>query len=893
MNRGLTIFMAVALLSLQGVVIGMSARSSAPDHLTRSLRMPVVTQSQSEATPADQPETASAGQPALHLAGQPTTAPATLPEVTSAGQPTEATLDQFATAPANLPQQQRVTVSGYVADAASGERMIDATIYERETFAGTTTNNYGFYSLHLPPGRAQLTASYLGYESDSVDVWLTRDTVINFYLAVMPSEIAAVTVTAAGRRSRIESTQMSMIDIPVDKFMRLPVIFGEADVLKVIQLLPGVQSGTEGSSGIYVRGGGPDQNLFLLDGVPVYNANHLFGFMSVFNPDAIKSVQLYKGGFPARYGERLSSVVDIRMKEGNEKEFHGTVSVGLLSSRLSLEGPIVKDKTSYVISARRTYFDVLAQPFIMAMNRDENDQSTGGYYFYDLNAKINHKFSDRSRLYLSSYLGRDRAYVRSRSRWEYNYPGQEMVKQEDKDRFGLGWGNVITALRWNYLISNKLFSNTTLTYSHYDFDITIESSSENLITKKKSTDYFRYFSGIEDIGIRSDYDWYLSHNHSIKFGAGYTSHHFKPGVTTFRYDPAYDEQGLDTIIGDMNVRASEFILYLEDNIELTPKLKMNAGVRLSLFNVQNTTYIIPQPRLSLRYLAGTNLSFKASYSRMAQFVHLLTSSAISLPTDLWLPVTRRYEPPISHQVAVGSGFRLPGDLEMTVEAFYKTMDNLIEYKEGAFFGGTGAGWESKVEKGKGWSYGSELMVEKSYGRLTGWVGYTLSWTWRRFDELNFGKTFPAKYDRRHDVSLALTYKFNERVDAGVVWVYGTGNAATLGVSEYPPEDLFTNDYFYSSVTDFPGRNSYRTPSYHRLDLGVNLHKQKKRGVRTWSFSVYNAYNRLNPFFIYWNNHWMEEPDPNIPGGVQYYIKPVLTKVSIFPIMPSFSYSFKF
>ncbi len=798
----------------------------------------------------------------------------------------------FAPSSATLPQQQRVTVSGFVTDAASGERMIDATVYERASFTGTTTNNYGFYSLHLPPGTAHLTASYLGYGSDTVEIFLTRDTVINFSLAMQPSEIAAVTVTAAGRRTKIESTQMSMIDIPVEKFLMLPVIFGEADVLKVIQLLPGVQSGTEGSSGIYVRGGGPDQNLFLLDGVPVYNANHLFGFMSVFNPDAVKSVQLYKGGFPARYGERLSSVVDIRMKEGNEKELHGNLSVGLISSRLSLEGPIIKDRTSFVISGRRTYFDVLAQPLILAMNKDKDHQSTGGYYFYDLNAKINHKFSDRSRLYLSSYLGRDRSYARSRSLYEYN-TGTELVRQEDKDRFGLGWGNIITALRWNYLISNKLFSNTTLTYSNYDFDITIESSSEELITKRKESDYFRYFSGIEDIGVRSDFDWYLSPRHSVKFGTGFTSHHFKPGVTTFRYNPALGEQGLDTIIGDMNVRAAEFIMYAEDNIDITPRLKMNAGLRLSLFSVQDTAYLIPQPRLSLRYLVSDNLSFKASYSRMAQFVHLLTSSAISLPTDLWLPVTRRYNPPLSHQVAIGSGFRIVADLEMTVEAFYKTMDNLIEYKEGAFFGGTGAGWESKVEKGRGWAYGSELLLEKNYGKLTGWVGYTLSWTWRRFDELNFGKVFPAKYDRRHDVSVALTYKFNDRVDAGLVWVYGTGNAATLGVSEYPPENFFPGDYYYSAITDFPGRNTYRTPAYHRLDLGVNLHKQKQSGIRTWSFSVYNAYNRLNPFFIYWTNTWIEEPDPAKPGGKLYYSKPALTKVSIFPIIPSFSYSFKF
>ena len=790
--------------------------------------------------------------------------------------------------PATTP---RVIVSGYVTDALSGERMIDATVYERASFTGTITNSYGFFSLPLPEGKSELIVSYLGYSPDTVTVQLSRDTVINFSLEMSSSEIDAVTITASGRRAKIESTQMSMIDIPVEKFLRLPVIFGEADVLKVIQLLPGVQSGTEGSTGIYVRGGGPDQNLFLLDGVPVYNANHLFGFMSVFNPDAVKSVQLYKGGFPARFGERLSSVVDIRMKEGNEKEFHGNAAVGLISSKLSMEGPIIKDKTSFVISGRRTYYDVLARPFIMKYNQGQEDKTTGGYYFYDLNAKINHKFSEKSRLYLSSYLGRDRAY--SRNTYRPNYEGEPDMRMEFKDSYGLGWGNIITALRWNYLITNKLFSNTTVTYSKYDFDVTIESSAEELNSHVKETDYFRYFSGIEDVGAKIDFDYFLSTRHSVKFGTGYTFHHFSPGVTTFRYGTQQPGEGLDTIVGDMKVRANELVMYAEDNIDLTSRLKMNAGVRLSYFNVQDTNYFVFQPRLSLRYMATDDLSFKLSYSKMAQFVHLLTTSAISLPTDLWLPVTRRYEPPVSHQVAIGSGFLIPGDLEVTVEAFYKTMDNLIEYKEGAFFGGTGSGWESKVEKGRGWAYGAEFMIEKSYGKLTGWIGYTLSWTQRKFENLNYGRTFPAKYDRRHDVSLALTHKFSDRVDAGLVWVYGTGTAATLGASEYPPGNLYTRGSWYDNITDFPGRNNYRLPAYHRLDLGVNLHKQKKHGLRTWSFSVYNAYNRLNPFFVYWSTRWIEEPDPANPGMMRYYSKPELRKISVFPIIPSVSYSYKF
>jgi len=488
-------------------------------------------------------------------------------------------------------------------------------------------------------------------------------------------------------------------------------------------------------------------------------------------------------------------------------------------------------------------------------------------------------------------MGRDRAYTSDRNRPDYYDENHD--KFEYKDKFGLGWGNIITSLRWNYLITNKLFSNTTLTYSNYDFDVTIKSSAENLTTGDKEVDYFRYFSGIEDLGAKIDFDWYLSSKHSVKFGAGYTWHRFKPGVTVFRYDPISDDEGIDTVIGDVKVSANEFIIYAEDNFDITSRLKVNAGMRMSLFNVQDTSYFIFQPRISLRYLANDDLSFKVSYSKMGQFVHLLTTSAISLPTDLWLPVTRRFNPPVSHQVAIGSAFRLPGNLEMTVEAFYKTMNNLIEYKDGASFGGTGAGWESKVEKGRGWAYGAEFMVEKSYGKLTGWIGYTLSWTERKFENLNYGRPFPAKYDRRHDISVALTHKFSDRVDAGLVWVYGTGNAATLGIMEYPPDDFMTSESYYSSVTEYPGRNNYRTPSYHRLDLGVNLHRQKKHGIRTWSFSVYNAYSRQNPFFIYWDTEYYEEPDPDKPGQMLYYSKPVLKKVSLFPIIPSVSYSFKF
>jgi hypothetical protein len=789
---------------------------------------------------------------------------------------------------------QKYTISGYINDSNSGERLIGANVYERETLTGSVTNNYGFYSLPLSSGVVEVVVSYMGYELAVKRFILSRDTTLHFSLIHSTREIEEVTIIG-GRQSKVESTQMSMVDIPVEKFLKLPVLLGEADVLKVIQLLPGVQSGTEGSTGIYVRGGGPDQNLFLLDGVPVYNASHLFGFLSVFNPDAIKAVQLYKGGFPARYGERLSSVVDIRMKDGNDKEVHGNFSFGLISSKLSLEGPLIKDKTSFIVSGRRTYADILARPLIAYANKKYNENSVGGYYFYDLNAKISHTFSEKSRLYLSSYLGDDEAYFRSD--YSPNYPGEVGERYEYKDKFGMSWGNTITALRWNYLLNNKLFSNTTFTYSKYNFNIFSESKSVNHTTKKTDLDYFRYFSGIEDLSAKIDFDYYPTANHSLKYGAAYTYHNFKPGVTRFKFD--FDDNGsaIDTTFGDQKIFANEFIGYAEDNFDISSRLRVNMGVRLALFNVQNTNYLSLQPRISFRYLATKDLSFKASYSKMAQFVHLLTTSAISLPTDLWLPVTKKFEPPISHQFAIGSSYRLPWKMDLTVEGYYKSMNNLIEYKEGASFGGTGLGWESKVEKGRGWAYGAEILLEKSLGKTSGWLGYTISRSDRKFENLNFGRVFPAKYDRRHDVSLALTHKFNEKKDIGLVWVYGTGHAATLGVMKYPVAPLndlgYYGYHYYQDNTEYTSRNNYRAPSYHRLDLGFNMHKEKKHGIRTWNISVYNSYNRKNPFFIFWGNEYYNEPDPNNPQSGYGYSKPVLKKISLFPLIPSVSYSYSF
>jgi len=783
---------------------------------------------------------------------------------------------------------QNRTISGYIVDAASGECLINATVYEKSSGKGAISNTYGFYSILLPQGSHSLVYSYVGYAEMEITLNLEKDTNL---LAELASVANLDEVTVYGNEvSKTGRSQMSMVDISVSAIEKIPVLFGEPDVLKVIQLLPGVQSGAEGTSGIYVRGGGPDQNLFLLDGVPVYNASHLFGFFSVFNPSSINAVQLYKGGFPARFGGRLSSVVDIRMKEGNNKKIRGEFSVGLISSRFTLEGPVKKNKTSFILSARRTYIDILAQPFLKVMNSQENTSDRGGYYFYDVNAKINHKFSDRSHAYYSVYLGLDKAYGGNTYAYVDNH-----IRYKEKDEVGLKWGNTTHVVRWNYVFNSKLFSNLALTYSKYRFNISEELSLVNTEDNTKEEDTFEYLSGIEDFTAGMYFDYYPGAGHSVKSGISYIRHTFKPGVNHIAYSsttPGGLSPDIDTTYGNSLIGANELRFYIEDNITVSEKIKVNMGIHISGFLVQKENYVSFEPRISARYAGSEKWSLKASYSRMSQYIHLLSSATISLPTDLWLPSTNKVRPQHSHQIAVGGFMNISGGYDLSVEGFYKTMDNLIEYKEGSSFAGINKSWESKIETGSGRAYGFEIFLEKTKGKTTGWVGYTWSKSERRFENLNFGEVFPAKYDRRHDVSLVLTHAFNPKTDMGLTWVYGTGNATTLALQTYPSEDYFSREDFYSpSLEYYGGRNNFRMPSYHRLDVTVNFHKQKKYGTRTWSVGIYNAYNRQNPFFLYWGYEDISGHDEQ--EWVYEDSKPALKQVSLFPVIPFVSYTLKF
>lgn len=768
-------------------------------------------------------------------------------------------------------QAQRYTISGYVRDSATHESMVGANVYDLKTFKGTSANNYGFYSLTLDSDTVKITFSYVGYQGQALSFYLDKDTIINADL-VAGQLLDNVVIEADLATNNPELTQMSTINIAVEDIRSMPSLLGETDIIKVIQLLPGVQSGAEGTSGLYVRGGGPDQNLILLDGVPVYNASHLFGFFSVFNADAINDVELIKGGFPARYGGRLSSVLDITMKEGNNQKIQGTGSIGLISSKLTLEGPLKRDKSSFIISARRTYADLLIKPITKAVANGE----MMGYYFYDLNAKANYIFSANDRLYLSLYSGKDEAY----SDYEDFYYENDL-RYDTKDESGLYWGNLTTALRWNHLFTPKLFSNTTLTFSRYAFNI-YNSFHREVSGVQNRTDIYqrKYGSGIQDYGAKIDMEYFPTPDQSIKFGVSGIHHTFTPGAYAIKSNVE-----VDTTFGSTPVNAMELDTYIEDDITITKRLKANLGIHGSTFIVQDTGYFSLQPRAALRFMFDDKSSIKASYSQMTQYIHLLTNSGIGLPTDLWVPSLKTIAPQWSEQSALGYSRGFNHSFELTVEGFYKRMRNLIEYQEGSSFLNSTDDWHEKITAGNGTSRGVEVFLQRKTGLVNGWIGYTWSNTTRQFAALNEGRPYPYKYDRTHDVSIVLNTKPREDLEVSAVWVYGTGNAITLPRVKYPGDPnsvFFTNRYNAGNpqkIIDYGDRNSFRVPAYHRMDINLTWYKDTRWGERAWSFGVYNVYNRKNPFYV-----TLGEDNKGRPKFIQH---------SLFPFIPSVKYSFKF
>jgi len=786
-------------------------------------------------------------------------------------------------------KSETFTISGYIQDADSGEKLITANVYDYQSEKGAVSNTYGFYSLTLPKDSVLLTVCYIGYKDQNLSLYLDQNMTLNIDLA---AELAfdEIEVVAKKKDQIEERTRMSTVDVPVAQIKQIPALFGEVDVLKALQLLPGIQSGGEGQNGLYVRGGSPDQNLILLDGVPVYNASHLFGFFSVFNADAIKDVTLTKGGFPARYGGRLSSVIEINMKEGDMNDWHGTGTIGLIASKLTLEGPIKKDKTSLIISGRRTYIDLLARPFIK--NSFEADGNSGGlgYFFHDINAKINHKISEKDRLYFSVYAGKDDFYFQEKYKENFGDTQDEYTTSA-----GLTWGNVTSALRWNHLWSNKLFSNTSLTYSQYNFNTKAEE--EDIYTfngnRELSSFALNYNSGINDLSAKIDFDFIPNPEHYVRFGASIINHTFKPGA--FDLNIRSEDDGgtftLDTLLGQPNVNAWEYATYVEDDFKIGDNFKINAGVHFSGFSLSEKSYYSFQPRLGMRYLLPDGTAIKASYAQMRQYVQLLTNDGIGLPTDLWLPTTERIKPQDSWQVALGAAKTFNKKYEISIEGYYKEMSNLVSYKEGASLFQLND-WQDRVTQGEGRSFGAEFFVQKKTGRLTGWVGYTWSKTDRTFSEINFGKTFDFKYDRRHDLSVVASYRLTPRIQLSGTWVFGTGNAVTLANSNYrvnfPTAALPANvDNFFRGSRNleyYEERNNFRMKPYHRMDLGIEISKQKKRYKRTWSLGAYNVYNNRNPFFIFVDSEFNDNNGNS---------EKVLKQASLFPVLPYFAWRFEF
>ena len=766
--------------------------------------------------------------------------------------------------------QKKYTISGYVKDKADGENSVGASVYIKELLKGTTTNAYGFYSITIDEGEYTLVVSYIGFKNIEQKVTLNKN--LRFKFEIEADVITTEEFKVVGERldQNTNDAVMGTVELDMEKVKKLPAFMGEVDILKTIQLLPGVQSAGEGNSGFYVRGGGPDQNLILLDGATVYNASHLFGFFSVFNADAIKDVKLIKGGMPAEYGGRLSSVLDITMNEGNMKKLQVDGGIGTVSSRLTIQGPIKKDTASFIFSARRTYIGELAQPFI---SKDSKFKGSN-YYFYDLNGKLNYKISEKDRLYFSGYFGKD----------VFTF-----VNKDDGFKMDTPWGNAIASLRWNHLFNDKLFLNTTASFTNYQFEIGISQDQFD----------FRLYSGISDWSAKTDFNYLPSILHNVKFGATYTFHKFTPSTASAKSGDVSFNTG-DIVLN----YANDMAVYLSDDWDINERLKIHVGLRYSMFQhvgpfkrYNNDDFGNPidtvvydngetvkfyqglEPRFTFRYDLRHNSSIKGSFTQNYQYIHLASYATVSLPTDVWVPSSDKVKPQFATQYALGyfKNFK-ENQFETSVELYYKTMKNQIAYKDGAApEDNAGNNVDNAFVFGKGWSYGAEFFVKKRFGKVNGWIGYTLSWTQKQFDELNNGEKFYAKYDRRNDASVVFSYDVSKRVIIAATWVYATGTALTLPESRYLIEGQIVNEY--------GARNSFRMEAFHRLDFALTWKgKENKKFKSSWNFSIYNVYNRKNPYFIYFSN------EGNAFDGT---LDVAAKQVSLFGIIPSITWNFSF
>jgi outer membrane receptor for ferrienterochelin and colicin len=792
-------------------------------------------------------------------------------------------------------QKRNATISGYITDESTGETLIGAGAMVESGQAkgtGAVTNVYGYYTLTVPKGPATFLFSYLGYEQQTREFNLQRDTTINIILR--PSATLEAATVVSQKDAGIQSTYLGAIDIPLVHIQATPVLFGEADVLKAIQMLPGVQGGNEGFTGLYVRGGGPDENLVLLDGIPIYNVDHMLGILSVFQTEAVKKVTLYKGSFPARYSGRVSSIVDIRTNDGNMKKTSGSVGIGVLTDKLHVEGPIIQDKLSYSISARGLH-SMMYDPLIRLYGKyginsfvdEDGDYSAyGNYFFYDLNGKLCWRLSDNDRFFLAAYSGKDRLGADFSEEWEQ---GANLTRTD----MSIGWGNNVASLRWNHIFSQKLFANTTVAFNRYNMSMGMGAKvREYDPTNPYILNFnFKYNSGIQDWSGKLDFDYVPSPRHLIKFGSEYTYHSFFPRTSTgIIEETAEGETNSEEInLGkDRNYYGHELTFYAEDDMSITDRLTFNPGLNASFFYTDGRPYLELQPRLSAKYSFDKGITLKTGYARMAQYVHLLSSTQISLPMDLWVPITVHIKPVTSDQVSAGIYYDGYKGWEFSVEGYYKYMQNILEYKDGASVIVSDKSWEDKVEMGIGRAYGLEIFIQKTAGDITGWVSYTLAKSERRFPggTISLGQWYPYKYDRRHNFNINLNYKINDHLDANAAWVFASGPTTTIPyrtTGTMGPDDNWVMNTSY--VTQ---RNNFRLPASHHLNVGLTHHKKKKHGERELTLSVYNVYNRMNPNLVFVNyvNRYDEKTK-------SYVDKVQLQKVTILPLLPSLNWSYKF
>ena len=778
---------------------------------------------------------------------------------------------------------QDVVVNGFVREAGSKEPVIGAMV--AGAGKSTITNEHGYYSLEITTG-SQLTFSNPGYDIQEVEITAIRDTTVNVVLVkneVLNSSLVSAEVSIMKRGTT------SSLDVPIRAIKAAPSLLSETDLVKTLMLLPGVQSSATGLSRLYVRGGGPDENLLLLDGFPLYNAEHMLGLYSVFQTEAVKKVSFFTGAYPARYGGRVSSVLDVRTKDGDLQSHHGSFGISLLSTKLHLEGPLGDGKTSYMLSAR-------AMPSIIpiSMGIKIGDEDKFGYGFYDLNAKVTHVLSDKDKLSLSFYSGKDILGVYTVNRFQFQSPLRKTTQTSDTD---IVWGNDNIAVGWTHVLSSRMFCTTVLGMSHYrmNTDAFSESTQINVDAKSKEIQEsdVDYHSGIYDLDLSTAVEYSVSSNQMVRFGLEVIAHSFKPESFSQKYrliesdDDARDTLDIIRDHGNKSVtRGFESSVFIEDEISFG-RFQVNPGLRINLFTVRGKTYFRPQPRFSISFDLSDCLSAKASYARMSQNIHLLSSTQITLPMDLWVPVTDRIKPMVSDQFVAGLAYRSRKGWELSVEAYYKKTDNIVEYRDGVAVIGNTSDWEDRVVQGEGRSRGVEIFANKYYGKTTGWLSYTLSKTERRFQEagISGGDWFPFKYDRRHILNLLIMHSFSKKLDISGSWSLCTGGVTTVPtmmttVLSPDGKTLYETEYV-------PVRGNYRLPSSHSLNLGVNLHRQKRRGEATWSFNVFNLYNNLNPDLLY-------DYRADIKGGpsgtsVQLKMK-ILTLI---PILPSIGYSFKF